>query len=92
MSLPQFEGNEPDATITSQQKTVCCKIFHKATAVVPVIFDGYETLSIINGGKKPEGLPDRMLNRCLDLGGKSKLHNNEHHNLHSLFNSNTMIK
>jgi succinate dehydrogenase/fumarate reductase cytochrome b subunit len=47
MSLPQFEGNEPDATIISQQKTVCCKIFHKATAVVPVIFDWYETLSLM---------------------------------------------
>jgi len=59
---------------------------------IPVIFDGYETLSVINGGKKPEGLPDRMLKICLDLGGRRKLNNNEHHNLHSLFNINTVIK
>jgi hypothetical protein len=73
-------------------KTECCKIFHKATTVVPVIFYRYETLSVIKGGKEPEGLPDRMLKRCLDLGGRRKLHNNEHHKLHSLFNINTMIK
>jgi hypothetical protein len=56
------------------------------------MFDGHKTLSVINGGQKSEGLPDRMLKRCLDLGGRRKLHNNEHHNLHSLFNINTMIK
>jgi hypothetical protein len=39
-----------------------------------------------------KSLPDRMLKGCLDLGGRRKLYNNEHHNLHSLFNINTMIK
>lgn len=47
----KFEGNESKATVASQRKTVCSKIFHKATTVVPVTGDGYEILSVINGGK-----------------------------------------
>jgi hypothetical protein len=48
-------------TVPHSEKQHATKKFHKATTVIPGIFDGYENLSVIKRGKRLKVFQNRML-------------------------------